>query len=369
MPRLARTVCARVPDHITRRGNQTLTLDAAGNTLSDGSGRTFSYNAAERLQQAALNGTVVASYAYRANGRRARALMSTANTAGPGCKPKKKPPKKPKPKCAPGVPGTAVYHYDLTGNLIGETTEIGEPITDYVYAGAIPLAQLDRDGLADTLTYLHTDHLNTPRLATDPSGTAVWRWDGNAFGDSAPNQDPDGDGTLTTVNLRYPGQYFDAETGLHYNWHRYYDPKTGRYLTSDPVGLQGGLNTYSYVFNNPLRWVDPAGLGTTINPDGSTTYDPMTPDTIHDWVRQQNKGERCAAAQCGAGLPPNLHFSPDADPRVVSCVANLSSLCKPVAVQMPGPWYAKGGAYMTCIVVVQQLCEQRAEEKKSCQAK
>jgi RHS repeat-associated protein len=75
-----------------------------------------------------------------------------------------------------------------------------------------------------------------------------WRWDGGAFGETVPNNDPDGDGTLTTVNLRYPGQYFDSETGLHYNWNRYYDPKIGRYITSDPIGLGGGMNTYLYAW-------------------------------------------------------------------------------------------------------------------------
>jgi RHS repeat-associated protein len=75
-----------------------------------------------------------------------------------------------------------------------------------------------------------------------------------------PNEDPDGDGVKVTVNLRFPGQYYDAETGLHYNWNRYYDPKTGRYVTSDPVGLRGGFNSYLYAKANPLFWTDRRGL-------------------------------------------------------------------------------------------------------------
>jgi RHS repeat-associated protein len=74
-----------------------------------------------------------------------------------------------------------------------------------------------------------------------------------------PNDDPDNDGLAFGLNLRFPGQYFDAETGLHYNYFRYYDPTTGRYITSDPIGLDGGLNTYTYALNNPLNNIDPDG--------------------------------------------------------------------------------------------------------------
>ena len=62
------------------------------------------------------------------------------------------------------------------------------------------------------------------------------------------------------LNLRFPGQYYDQETGLHYNYYRYYDPGTGRYMTSDPIGLMGGLNLYAYVLGNPVRWSDYRGL-------------------------------------------------------------------------------------------------------------
>ncbi len=61
-------------------------------------------------------------------------------------------------------------------------------------------------------------------------------------------------------SLRFQGQYFDAENGLHYNLNRYYDPWMGRYLTADPVKLIGGLNPYRYVYGNPVGWVDPMGL-------------------------------------------------------------------------------------------------------------
>jgi len=123
-----------------------------------------------------------------------------------------------------------------------------------------------------SLYYLYADHLNTPRVATDGTNKVVWRWDSDAFGTSTANEDPDGDGVKFTYNPRFPGQYFDKETNLHYNYFRDYEPSTGRYVQSDPIGLRGGLNTYGYVGGNPVNYVDPLGLAASpaLRPSGST---------------------------------------------------------------------------------------------------
>ena len=102
--------------------------------------------------------------------------------------------------------------------------------------------------------YIHTDHLGTPQRITNAQQSLVWQADYAPFGQA----------TLTTATLdnplRFPGQYFDPHTGLHYNYFRDYDPGTGRYIASDPIGLRGGINTYGYVDSNPVRSIDPLGL-------------------------------------------------------------------------------------------------------------
>ena len=108
--------------------------------------------------------------------------------------------------------------------------------------------------------YIHTDQLDTPRTLTDTNGNVVWQWDNqDPFGNNVPNENPSNQGNFQ-YNQRFPGQYFDKETNLHYNVNRDYDPSIGRYVQSDPIGLGGGVNTYTYVNGNPLSYKDPYGL-------------------------------------------------------------------------------------------------------------
>ncbi len=109
--------------------------------------------------------------------------------------------------------------------------------------------------------YIDSDHLNTPRVITDANNQIVWQWENSdPFGGNLPREDPGSTGNRLEFNLRFPGQYFDRESGLHYNYHRDYDPSTGRYIESDPIGLDAEINTYAYVENNPISMIDPLGL-------------------------------------------------------------------------------------------------------------
>ncbi|MBK5530895.1 RHS domain-containing protein [Pseudomonas sp. TH06] len=188
---------------------------------------------------------------------------------------------------------TASYQYDAFSRRIsktvdGATTEFfwqGDHLVaesskthhrSYVYEPGTfrPLALLDGKGPKKACPfYYQLDHLGTPQELTDYSGEIVWSAQYDAYGKVA---------AITLAGeeyldqpLRFQGQYFDGESGLHYNRHRYYDPRLGRYLTPDPIKLAGGLNQYQYV-PNPTGWVDPLGLACTPCPGSGVADGPYS---------------------------------------------------------------------------------------------
>jgi RHS repeat-associated protein len=211
---------------ITKANMMDVVMDAAGNTIQHGS-RDFIYNQANRLSDVEDDGVSLGSYTYSADGRRVKKVVDGRTT---------------------------VFHYDLNGQLIAESNGQGNFFKLYIYLEKVPLSLLTQKDEIQKIYYYHTDHLNTPLKITDSNATIVWAADYAPFGRTEVMVD-----TIEN-NLRFSGQYFDAETELHYNYWRYYDPEIGRYLTTDPIGIGGGINPYVYVENNPVNNVDPFGL-------------------------------------------------------------------------------------------------------------
>jgi len=208
--------------------SRTYSYDAMGNTTGYGAG-SFTYNDAGRLVGAGGR-----EYFYNGLGQRVRKKLNSTDSI--------------------------YYVYDEAGHLLGEYDTDGELIQETVWFGDIPVATLRPDGSEIEIDYVHADHLNTPRVITQSTNNDVrWRWDDQGFGDSAPDEDPESLGAFE-YSLRFPGQQFDDETALHYNYFRDYDPAIGRYIESDPIGQFGGVNTYGYVSGDPASGIDPYGL-------------------------------------------------------------------------------------------------------------
>ena len=229
--------------------------NANGQPLRMGA-REYRWDALGRLEEIREQGALQARYRY--NHRGERIAKRTAQ-------------------------GQRAYLYEA-GQLRAELDAQGRITRQYIHLGPLPLAVIDTpqgrspdDGAgalwriardlgtiagrwlgytSEHIAWLHTNHLGAVEAATDRQGQLIWRARYTAFG----HQQVLSRTGPFELPLRLPGQYFDAESGLHYNLHRYYDPDRGQYLTPDPLGTPDGPDPYRYVRHNPLRYIDPQGL-------------------------------------------------------------------------------------------------------------
>ena len=201
------------------------------------------------------------------------------------------------------------------------------PITETNNALAAAATVTVNSGVAQAY-YIHADQLDTPRQITDTSGNVVWQWDNtDPFGNNMANENPNGAGTFS-FPLRFPGQYYDRETNLHYNVNRDFDPAIGgRYLESDPIGLAGGINTYIYVNDNPISLIDGSGLGGHAPGSIGKNRQPYTPPTMSGGIGG------CWGAECvnynsqDDQAKLSVPFPPDVGGGVSICMSPAKSEC------------------------------------------
>ena len=254
-----------------------------GDMLTDSAVGTYSWNNRNRLSQAVNYSSVTSTYKYNAFGQRVRKVVGSTGTN---------------------------YVYDTSGKVIAEYNG-STLIREYVYLNSQPLAQIE----GTNIYFIHNDHLGTPQKMTNSSGTVVWDRIQKPFGETYSIT-----GTLTN-NLRAPGQYFDSETGLHYNYYRYYDPTLGRYISADQIGMAGGYSLYTYVGNNPVRYTDTRGLSPNVPPPGQLPPPENVPGGPWNWFPdstnprggdfqgpKQPKGPR---ARCTYAPPHTVNDNPE----------------------------------------------------------
>jgi len=219
---------------ITQGGTTNVLTNANGNITSippanGGAAATFGYNVANRLSSVTGTSPAISSIVYDGFGQRYSKQDSGSNPT--------------------------TYFYDQGGNLIEEN--INGAVTDYVYLNGMPIGVFvpgSNPPTTSILYYVHADRQGVPQLVTNSAQLPVWSTTYQPYG------------TTPTIvssivqNLRFPGQHFDMETGFHYNNARDYMPNLGRYLEADPIGLQGGINTFLYANGNPGSFTDKPGL-------------------------------------------------------------------------------------------------------------
>jgi len=231
-------------NELQSQGGTAYQYDQNGNTTQKTSGgniQNYIYDVDNRLVEVRdSSNNLISAYTYDPFGRRIKKAIYPSPPAGEG-----------------GGEGVTTFYLYADEGLIGEYDGTGTEIKTYGYK---PDSTWSTDPIfmkeGGQVYFYHNDHLGTPQKLTNISGAVVWSATYDAFGKATV------DASSTVVNnLRFPGQYWDGETGLHYNWHRYYDPNAGRYLTEDPIGFGGGdINVYIYVGGRPLNRVDTSGL-------------------------------------------------------------------------------------------------------------
>ncbi len=231
---------------------ETSTIEATSNRLTQRGSVQYGYNTNGQRTSWVQGGTT-ATYAYDPFNRMASTTRSAALSDGINTYPAGTTTYRVNPLgqrvYKTGPVGEYWFNYTSGGQLLADY-KTGKGWTDYIYFNGQPVAMV-RSG---TRYYLYNDHLGRPEIAANSSGTAVWRASNGSFDRNVTTD------SIGGLNLGLPGQYFDAETGHWYNMFRTYDGTEGRYLESDPIGLNGGFNTYAYSENSPLIFVDPLGL-------------------------------------------------------------------------------------------------------------
>lgn len=239
---------------------RSFTYDASGNILTDtrtgALGMTFQYDVEGRLSKAYQTNAPAqgATYDYDAFDRLASRTVTTTTSMT-----------------------TTLYVHDLNNHIIAETDTAGVTRREYLWLDDIPVAVVDNVNTASpTLYYVHTDHLGRPARMVAQNWAWVWDVIYSPFGGTSYLWD-----NTAKLDARFPGQWFQLESGLAYNWHRHYDATLGRYVQPDPIGYDGGLNLYDYVGGNPLAYADPNGENPVLIAGAVLAATLLTPDSAN----------------------------------------------------------------------------------------